>query len=126
MVDYPFTILSELVNLDFEEKDLAAASNYKSLLVDKVHISKIFVIDLLRIVVFLFFVLVMLSICLILVLLLWDINLDWHSERLSLPVEGIHLIVVRIVVALLREVLLVAREWHLRDAMDLLVAKGWQ
>lgn len=52
VIDHPLSVLGELVDFDLEEKDLAAASDDKRLLVDEVHVTKILVVDFLVIIIF--------------------------------------------------------------------------
>ena len=96
MVYHPFSVFCELINFNFEEQNLTGASDDERLLVDEIHVSQILFVDFLKVVVLL-----------ILVLRVFD-NFHWDSERMALAIKGIDLIIVRVVVALLREVLLVA------------------
>jgi len=75
---------------------LTGASDDERLLVDEIHVSQILVVDFLIVIVLLKFVLRVLDI------------FHWDSERMTLAIKGIDLIIVLVVVALLREVLLVA------------------
>jgi hypothetical protein len=99
VVDDPFPILSELIDLDLEEKDLAAAPDDEGLLIDQVHVSEVLVIDFLFVKTQLVFVLGVVCV---------GIHLDWDPERVALTIEAVYLIVVAIVVTLLGEVFLVA------------------
>ena len=78
------------------------------MLIDQEHGSQVLVIDLLLVeFVFAFILFVLLQ-------------GDWHSERVTLSVEGVHLIVVRVVEALLREVFAVAIHHNLCVVQNLL------
>jgi len=63
MIDHPLSIIGELINFNFEEQDLAAAPDDKSLLINQVHVSEILVVDLLLVAIIFIFVLVMLFVC---------------------------------------------------------------
>lgn len=132
VIDDPFTIFCELVNLNLEEKDLTTASDDESLLVDKIHVTKILVIDLLLIVVLFFFILWMILVgfsCFnSLITDNWTVilYLNWDSERLSLSIERVNLIVILVVVALLREIFLVAFKLNLSVVMNFLISQGFK
>jgi hypothetical protein len=69
VIDYPLSILRELVNFNFEEQNLAAAPDDQSLLINQVHVSKILVVDLLLIEFIFIFILIMHFVCLALFIL---------------------------------------------------------
>ena len=64
MIDYPLSILRELVNFNLEEQNLAAAPDDQSLLINQVHVSKILVVDLLLVEFIFIFILIMHFVCL--------------------------------------------------------------